>query len=77
MLFWLRLFDYTAKYVALLLRTIEDISYFMIVMGVIMCGFCTAFYILQYNRLYRDADEESLLYPLNKGDSIFGAALQN
>ena len=77
MLFWLRLFDYTAKYVALLLRTIKDISYFMIVMVMIMCGFCTAFYILQYNRVYKDVDEESLIFPMNKGDSILGSALVN
>jgi len=45
-IFWLRLFDSTAKYVALLLRTIKDISYFMIVMAMLMFGFATAFFIL-------------------------------
>ena len=44
--FWLRLFDSTALYVSLIVRTIEDISYFMIVMLLIMCGFATAFHMV-------------------------------
>ena len=76
-IFWLRLFDSTAKYVALLLRTIKDISYFMIVMAMLMFGFATAFFILQYSRVYNESDADSLLFPMNKGDSIMGAAFVN
>ena len=76
-IFWLRLFDSTAKYVALLLRTIKDISYFMIVMAMLMFGFATAFFILQYSRVYNESDEDSLLFPMTKGDSIMGAAFVN
>ena len=52
LVFWLRLFDSTAMYVSLIIRTAKDISYFMIVLLLIMCGFTTAFYLLQMNRVY-------------------------
>jgi len=70
LVFWLRLFDSTAMYVSLIIRTIKDISYFMIVMVLIMCGFATAFYMLQMNRVYKGMEEEDLLYPINLGESV-------
>jgi len=73
--FWLRLFDSTAMYVSLLIRTIRDISYFMIVMLMIMGGFGTAFLILQYNRIYQNPEEEGLLFPHAKGELLLSSAM--
>ena len=70
LVFWLRLFDSTAMYVSLIIRTIKDIFYFIIVMLLIMAGFSTAFYMFQINRMYRDTDEDGLLYPTEPGENV-------
>ena len=39
-------------------------------MFLIMCGFSTAFYMFQINRMYRDIDEDGLLYPTAPGENV-------
>ena len=62
MIFWLRLFDSTAQYVSLLLRTIRSISSFMILMMMIMLAFATALFMLSLNRIYNGAMEDDLIF---------------
>ena len=61
-LFWLRLFDSTAQYVSLVLRTVSAIFSFMVVLLMFMCAFGTAMYLLQVNRIYDGYEEDKLLY---------------
>ena len=76
-MFWLRLFDRTAQYVSLILRTIGDIFNFLVLMLTIMAGFGTAFYILQCNRIYRGVSDEDLLFKYQPGDSLIYSAFLN
>ena len=76
LVFWMRLFDSTAMYVSLIIRTIKDISYFMIVMMLIIFGFATAFYLLQMNRVYQDYEEDDLLYPISIGEHVGAKSLK-
>lgn len=61
-LFWLRLFDSTAQYVSLVIRTINDIFSFIVVLMMFMFAFGTSMYLLQINRIYKGYDEDELLY---------------
>lgn len=70
-LFWLRLFDNTAQYVSLVLRTIAAIFNFIIVMLMIMFAFSTLMYLANLNRIYRGATEDDLLFAYNPGDYLF------
>lgn len=76
LVFWMRLFDSTAMYVSLIIRTIKDISYFMIVMMLIIFGFATAFYLLQMNRVYQEYEEDDLLYPISIGEHVGAKSLK-
>ena len=75
--FWLRLFDNTAQYVSLILRTINAIFSFMVLMLMIMFGFGTAFYILQLNRIYKGDTEDDLVFSYRPGDYLFYSAFIN
>lgn len=57
MFYWMRLFKATAKYVTLITETLVDLTYFMIMVGIIIQAFATFFYIINLN-----AVEEGLSY---------------
>ena len=54
LLYWFRLFDVTSLYIRLLVETIIDISYFMIILVAIICGFANCVYIINLNRIIDD-----------------------
>jgi len=75
--FWLRLFDNTAQYVSLVLRTVGAIFSFMIVMIMMMFAFGTATYILQLNRIYGGSGEDELLFRYQAGDYMYYSSIIN
>lgn len=75
-LFWLRLFDSTAQYVSLVMRTVSNIFSFMIVLLMFMFAFGTAMYLLQMNRIYEGQEEDGLLYPFQPGQFIFYTSME-
>ena len=46
MFYWMRLFKATAKYVTLITETLTDLTYFMIMVVIIIQAFATFFYII-------------------------------
>ena len=74
-IFWLRLFDGTAQYVSLVMRTINAITSFMIVLAMMLFAFGTSLYILNINRIYRGQGEDDLVFPFAQGDNIFLTSL--
>ena len=76
-IFWLRLFDNTAQYVSMVLRTISGIFNFMVVMLMIILAFGTLLYLAQVNRIYEGATEDDLVFAYNPGDYLFYQSIVN
>ena len=49
MFYWMRLFSSTAKYVNLIMCTIQDIAFFMVMVLIIIITFATFFFIINVN----------------------------
>lgn len=49
---WIRLFEGLSFYVILIIETIKDIAYFLIMFFICICMFATAIYILNRLELY-------------------------
>lgn len=47
MFYWLRLFNSTAYFIKLILKTISDLRHFIILITIIMTAFITMFYVFQ------------------------------
>ena len=47
MFYWLRLFNTTAYFIKLILKTISDLRHFIILIVIIMTAFITMFYVFQ------------------------------
>ena len=65
--FWLRISSSHAEYVDLIISTLNDIQYFMIVLVIFMFMFFTGFYMIQLNRTekpYIISETKDVLYNL-------------
>ena len=65
--FWLRISSSHAEYVDLIISTLKDIQYFMIVLVIFMFMFFTGFYMIQLNRTekpYIISETKDVLYNL-------------
>jgi hypothetical protein len=51
MFYWMRLFSSTAKYVNLIVSTISDLVFFMIMVLIIILTFANFFYIINFNAI--------------------------
>ena len=56
MFYWMRLFSATAKYVKLIVQTIADLEYFLVMVSIIILAFSTFFLIINYNALIYNLD---------------------
>ena len=51
---WLRLFSGTSFYIRLIIETIKDIAYFMVIVFIFLAAFANAIYILNLERIKTD-----------------------
>jgi len=47
--YWMRLFDFTAHYVKLILRIIGDVKVFITMLLIILLAYSNFFYIINFN----------------------------
>lgn len=56
--YWMRLFDFTAHYVKLILRIISDVKVFLTMLTIIVLAYSNFFYIINFNSSANEENKE-------------------
>ena len=56
--YWMRLFDFTAHYVKLILRIIGDVKVFVTMLLIILLAYSNFFYIINFNSSFNQENTE-------------------